>query len=53
MRAGDRVAKIASADQRLAILPLVFALDHLERVPPGVHAPSVFDAEELLVDLQP
>ena len=47
-RAGERVAKITSSDQRIAILPLVFALDRLERVAPGVHAPSVFDAEELL-----
>lgn len=47
-RSGDRVARVSSTDQRLAILPLLFALDRLEELEAGVHAPSVFDAEELL-----
>lgn len=47
VRAGDRVARITSSDQRLAILPLVFALGHLEGLR-GCLSPSVFDAEELL-----
>ncbi|MFL6246159.1 MAG: hypothetical protein ACJ74H_09060, partial [Thermoanaerobaculia bacterium] len=38
--------KLSSADQRLAILPIVFALEHLP--PPGVHAPTVLNAEELI-----
>ena len=46
VRAGDRVERVSSADQRLAILPLVFALKHLPR--PGVHAPAVLDAGQLL-----
>lgn len=46
VRAADRVERVNGADQRLAILPLVFALEHLPE--PGVHAPSVFDAERLL-----
>ena len=58
VRAGDRIARI-DGDQRLAILPIVFALKggRLARHPPGVSpggqligclSPSVFDAEELL-----
>lgn len=46
VRSGDRVERITRADQKLAILPLVYALAHLP--PPGVHPPSVLDAEELL-----
>lgn len=46
VRAGDRAERVGGADQRLAILPVVFALEHLP--PPGVHAPSVLDAERLL-----
>jgi len=47
VRSGDRVERIESRDQRLAILPLVFALEHLEGLRGGL-TPSVFDAEELL-----
>jgi hypothetical protein len=46
-RAGDRSARVTSRDQRLAILPLVFALERLDGLT-GCHSPSVFDAEELL-----
>lgn len=46
VRAGDRVERVSGADQRLAILPVVFALEHLPQ--PGVHASSVLDAEGLL-----
>ena len=47
VRSGDRVARIESRDQRLAILPVVFALARLEGLR-GCLTPSVFDAEELL-----
>lgn len=47
VRSGDRVARIESRDQRLAILPLVYALAHLEGLR-GCLTPSAFDAEELL-----
>jgi hypothetical protein len=47
VRAGDRVAKITSSDQRIAILPIVFALERLDGLR-GCLTPSVFDAEELL-----
>jgi len=47
VRAGDRVARVSGSDQRLAILPLVFALERLEGLR-GCLTPSVFDAEELL-----
>jgi hypothetical protein len=47
VRSGDRVARIESRDQRLAILPVVFALERLEGLR-GCLTPSVFDAEELL-----
>jgi hypothetical protein len=50
VRAGDRVETITSKDQRLAILPLVFALERLEGLS-GCLTPSVFDAEELLAFL--
>lgn len=46
VRAGARTERVNSADQRLAILPLVFALEHLPR--PGVHPPTVLDANQLL-----
>ena len=46
VRAGDRTERISGADQRLAILPLVFALEHLPQ--PGVHPPAVLDADQLL-----
>jgi hypothetical protein len=46
VRAGDRVERISGADQRLAILPLVFALENLPT--PGVHAPTVLDHDQLL-----
>ena len=47
VRSGDRIARIESRDQRLAILPVVFALERLEGLR-GCLTPSVFDAEELL-----
>ena len=50
-RADDRVARITSPDQRIAILPLVFALSRLEGKR-GCLSPSVFDAEELLQFLE-
>ncbi|HJQ38318.1 MAG TPA: hypothetical protein VKB93_14370 [Thermoanaerobaculia bacterium] len=50
VRAGDRVEKITSKDQRIAILPLVFALQRLEGLS-GCLTPSVFDAETLLAFL--
>jgi hypothetical protein len=46
VRAGDRVERVNGIDQRLAILPIVFALENLSS--PGVHAPTVLDAERLL-----
>ena len=46
VRAGDHVERVSGSDQRMAILPLVFALEHLPQ--PGVHAPTVLDAEQLL-----
>jgi hypothetical protein len=46
VRAGERAERVSGADQRLAILPLVYALDHLPR--PGVHAPSALNAADLL-----
>jgi len=52
VRAGDRVARIESRDQRLAILPVVFALARLEGLR-GCLTPSVFDAEELLTFCSP
>jgi hypothetical protein len=46
VRAGERVERVEGVDQRLAILPLVFALEHLPE--PGVHPPTVLDADALL-----
>jgi hypothetical protein len=46
VRAGERVERVSGVDQRLAILPLVFVLEHLPA--PGVHAPSVLEHEQLL-----
>jgi hypothetical protein len=46
VRSGDRVERVSGADQRLAILPLVFALEQLPA--PGVYAPTVLDSEQLL-----
>ena len=48
VRAGDRVERVTGRDQRMAILPLVFALEHIAEAQPGVHSPSVLDPEELL-----
>jgi hypothetical protein len=47
VRSGDRVARIESRDQRLAILPVVFALQQLDGLR-GCLTPSALDAEELL-----
>jgi hypothetical protein len=46
VRDADRALRVARDDQRLAILPLVFALENLPV--PGVHAPTVLDADRLL-----
>jgi hypothetical protein len=46
VRAGERVERVSRSDQRMAVLPLVFALRHLPQ--PGVHAPTVLEAEQLL-----
>jgi len=46
VRSDDRVERVSGSDQRMAILPLVFALEHLPS--PGVHAPTVLDHEQLL-----
>lgn len=48
VRAGDRVERVTSRDQRIAILPLVFALQHIAELQAGVHSPSVLDQEALL-----
>jgi hypothetical protein len=47
-RAGDRVARASGSDQRIAIAPLVFALDHIDALQPGVRLPKDLDAEGLL-----
>jgi hypothetical protein len=47
VRAGERIARAEGKDQRFAILPLVYALRHLEGRK-GCLSPSVFDAGELL-----
>ena len=47
VRAGDRVARAEARDQRIAILPLVFALERVHDYP-GCHPPTVLDPEELL-----
>ena len=46
VRSGDRFERVQGADQRLAILPVAFALEHLPEA--GVHAPTVLDADALL-----
>ncbi len=46
VRSGDRVERVSGSDQRMAILPLVFALEHLPS--PGAHAPTMLDHEQLL-----
>lgn len=46
VRSGSHVERVTRSDQRLAILPLVYALANLPA--PGVHAPAVLDAERLL-----
>ena len=46
VRAGERAERVEGLDQRLAILPIVFALENLPA--PGVHTPVVLDAERLL-----
>ena len=46
VRSGDRVERVSGADQRLAILPVVFALEHLPTA--GVYAPTVLDGGRLL-----
>jgi len=47
VRSGDRMARIESRDQRLAILPVIFALQRLDGLR-GCLTPGVFDGEELL-----
>lgn len=47
VRAGNRVERI-SGGQNIAVLPLVFALDHIDELPRGLHSPTILDAEELL-----
>lgn len=49
-RAGDRVERV-SGGQNMAILPLVYALEHIDTLPRGVHAPTMLDGEELLRSL--
>jgi hypothetical protein len=48
VRGGGRAEKLVSPDQRIAVLPLVFALSRIERLAAGVHAPSVLDPDALL-----
>jgi hypothetical protein len=47
VRAGERVERV-SGGQNIAILPLVYALEHIATLPRGVHAPTALDGEELL-----
>jgi len=47
VRSGDRSVRATGSDQRFAILPLVYALHHLDGLH-GCHSPSVFDPDELL-----
>ncbi|HYR26849.1 MAG TPA: hypothetical protein VEU30_00195 [Thermoanaerobaculia bacterium] len=47
VRSGDRVLRAEGKDQRFAILPLVYALHHLDGRK-GCLSPSVFDPDELL-----
>jgi hypothetical protein len=51
VRAGDRVARATGADQRIAIAPLVFALDHIDALQPGVRLPRDLDHNALLTFL--
>ncbi|HEX7154738.1 MAG TPA: hypothetical protein VF618_24845 [Thermoanaerobaculia bacterium] len=51
VRGAARALRIEVPDQRIAILPLVYALEHLDGVS-GVHAPSVFDGEAILRAVQ-
>ncbi|HEX9983118.1 MAG TPA: hypothetical protein VGF69_07635 [Thermoanaerobaculia bacterium] len=46
-----RALRINTPDQRIAVLPLVFALEHLGGIS-GCHAPRVFDGEQLLRSLE-
>lgn len=47
VRSGNRVLRATGKDQRFAILPLVYALHHLDGKR-GCLSPSVFDPDELL-----
>ncbi len=47
-REGERVVRIETRDQRMAVLPVVFALRRIAALTPGVHVPSVLDVEEML-----
>ena len=47
VRAGERVERVGGG-QNIAILPLVYALERIETLPRGVHAPTMLDGEELL-----
>ena len=47
VRSGERKLRAEAKDQRFAILPLVFALQHLDGKK-GCLSPSVFDPDELL-----
>lgn len=48
VRSGDRVARATGSDQRIAVMPLVFALDHIDALQPGVRLPRDLDHEGLL-----
>lgn len=52
VRAGDRTTRASGADQRIAILPLAFALDRIDALGPGVRLPRDLDTEQLLNTLQ-
>jgi len=39
VRAGDRVARF-DGGQSMAVLPLVYVLDHIDTIEPGVHSPT-------------
>ena len=47
-RSGERVERVTGRDQRMAILPLVYALKNIDALQPGVHSPSVLAPEKLL-----
>jgi len=47
VRAGKHVERI-SGGQNIVVLPLVFALDHIDELPRGVHSPTILDAGKLL-----